>query len=80
MATKKRANLKMVASGKSAKVENYKTHRAGSRKGAVRRVFDTKGREAAVTYGRMRRLKSSTLANWVNTWGRESAKGKRATA
>lgn len=57
----------------SKKIEAYKGHRQGSRKGSVRKCFDSKGRDKAIAYGRMRGLKESTLKQWINTWKRESA-------
>jgi hypothetical protein len=60
----------------SKKVEAYKNHRQGSAKGTVHKVFDSKGKAAAVSYGKTRKLKASTLNQWTNTWARES----RATA
>ena len=53
------------------KVGAYKAHRAGSRKGSVHKCFDDKGRVTAISYGKMRGLKGSTLTQWINTWSRE---------
>lgn len=60
---------------KVAKVEKagYKNHRDGSRKGEVRKVFDEKGREKAMAFGKTQKLKESTLKQWMNTWARETA-------
>jgi len=60
----------------ASKPTTYKNHRPGSRKGAVRKVFDEKGRDPAISYGRTRKLAVTTLRNWVNTWAREAKVGK----
>lgn len=70
---KTKTKLTVVASNKVA-TGAYKGHREGSKKGAVHRVFDQKGRDAALQYGRMRKLKASTLNQWFNTWTRASKK------
>jgi len=59
---------------KSKKIETYKGHRAGSKKAAVHKCFDGHGRKRAISYGKMRGLKESTLLQWVRTWEREAKK------
>lgn len=60
---------------KSKKTDTgYKTHQAGSRKGQVHETFDRKGRDAAIALGEKLGLKPSTLATWVNAWGRDAGK------
>lgn len=56
---------------KAKKVEQYKNHRAGSRKGSVHKCFDSHGWNKAMSYGKMRGLKESTLTQWFRTWKRD---------
>jgi len=47
----------------------YKDHRAGSTKGEVHRVFDTKGKDAAIAYAEKHDIQTSTARTWCSTWG-----------
>lgn len=49
--------------------EAYKDHRAGSTKGEVHRVFDTKGKDAAIKYATGHDIQESTARTWCSTWG-----------
>jgi len=57
--------------------EAYKDHRAGSRKGDVHRLFDTKGKDVARTYGEKKGLALGTLHSWFSEWSRDG-KAKKA--
>lgn len=48
----------------------YEGHDAGSRKGKVHRLYDTKGPEHAWTLGLKLKLKPSTLRTWFGIWQR----------
>jgi hypothetical protein len=54
--------------------EAYKDHRAGSSKGEVHRVFDTKGVDAAIKKGEALGLQSSTVRTWCSFWKNGSKK------
>lgn len=69
LGVKAKTATKKVAAKAASKA--YKNHREGSRKGAVRKVFDEKGREKAFAFGESQKLKASTLNQWMNTWARE---------
>ena len=56
--------------------EGYKGHRAGSKKGKLREIFDTKGRDTAVKAGERMGLTKGTVSSWLWAWGRDK---KRAT-
>jgi hypothetical protein len=42
--------------------------RVGSRKDNVYRVYDKKGRDAAMRWGLENGLKESTLKQWISAW------------
>lgn len=73
--------------------EAYKDHRAGSNKGEVHRVYDTKGAEAAIKKAVSLDIQEATARTWCSSWktgkaGKKSAKkaapakktAKKATA
>jgi bifunctional DNA-binding transcriptional regulator/antitoxin component of YhaV-PrlF toxin-antitoxin module len=57
------------------KAIGYKGHRLQSRKGAIHRIFDTQGPEAARAAGEERGLKPSTVSSWLSTWKRTAEAG-----
>lgn len=60
--------------------EAYKDHRAGSTKGEVHRVFDTKGKDAAIKYATTHDIQESTARTWCSTWGAGKKTAKKAAA
>src|SRR5262245_52087571 len=48
--------------------KGYRGHEAGSRKGKVHELYDTKGSDEAWTLGQKLGLKQSTLRTWFHTW------------
>jgi len=58
--------------------EAYKDHRAGSPKGEVHRVFDTKGKDAAIKKAVSFDLQEATARTWISSW--KSGKVKKAKA
>jgi len=61
-------------------VKPYKSHKPGSRKGEVHRVFDAKGADAATELGLKLKLKPGTLRSWFGTWSRGKAAAKAKSA
>lgn len=60
--------------------EEYKGHRAGSNKGIVHKVFDEKGKDAALKKAGALGLLPNTARTWCSEWGGGAeAKGKKAT-
>jgi transposase-like protein len=56
-------------------------HIAGSRKGRVHQIFDTKGAESATKWGLKNGLTANTLKSWLSQfrrWDAESAAEKAA--
>ena len=49
---------------------------AGTRKEACAKVYDQKGRDAAIAHGLKLGLAKTTLQTWTGTWRREDAAGK----
>lgn len=56
----------------------YLNHRAGSRMGAVHKVFDEKGRDAAMKKGVSLDLPKNTIYGWISVWTHPPKKGKKA--
>ena len=49
---------------------------AGTRKEACAKVYDQKGRDAAIAHGLKLGLAKTTLQTWTGTWKREDAASK----
>lgn len=64
MSTKTRPKPRTLGS------KGYKGHRDGSRKGAVHKLYDEEGRDAASEKGLELGLKSGTLITWFSIWAR----------
>jgi hypothetical protein len=58
--------------------EGYKGHRPGSNKGKVHKVFDEKGKDAAVKKALSLDIKDTTARTWCSAWG--AGKGKKKAA
>lgn len=56
--------------------EAYKGHRAGSNKSLVHKVFDEKGKDAALKKASALGLADSTARTWCSQWARDGKKGK----
>lgn len=52
--------------------EGYKGHRPGSNKGKLHKVFDEKGREAAILAAERAGIKKGTISSWMWSWGSEN--------
>lgn len=59
--------------------EAYKDHRPGSTKGKVHKVFDEKGKEAAVKAAEKAGIQTSTVRTWCSTWGADKPAKKKKT-
>lgn len=57
-----------MASQQGSTTDGYRGHRRGSRKERIRRIFDTRGRDAAFREGRKKDLKDTTLRSWMSSW------------
>lgn len=57
--------------------EGYKGHRPGVAKGDVHKMFDTKGKDAAIALAEKLKLAKGTARSWISSWG---GKGKKAVA
>lgn len=66
-----------TAKGKAASEEGYKGHRADSRKGAIHKLFDEKGADAARAKGIKDKLAEGTLNSWISAWGGGKPRGKK---
>ena len=67
----KAAPAKTLPDGTKIVVEHkHPQHREGSRKGAVRHLYDTKGPDAAREYALAQGLKGTTVTSWFSTWRR----------
>ena len=49
---------------------------AGTRKEQVAKIYDSKGRDAAIAHGLKHGLAKTTLRTWTGTWKREDAASK----
>ena len=54
--------------------QGYGSHKEGSRKGKVHRLFDKEGAEAAWVLGHKLKLKEGTLRSWFAAWKRLQSK------
>lgn len=52
-------------------MEGYKNHRAGSPSGAVRKVYDEKGKDAAKKKGESLGLEPHTVRAMISKWSRK---------
>lgn len=66
----KKAPAKKAA---AASGEGYKGHRAGSRKETVHKVFDDKGRDAAIKKAADLGIQENTAKGWLYSWGSKAA-------
>ncbi|HKX35954.1 MAG TPA: hypothetical protein VJM79_04720, partial [Rhizorhapis sp.] len=59
------------------KGDGYKGHRVGSNKETVHKVYDDKGRDAAIKKAAALELADNTARSWISSWGPSDAdKGK----
>jgi hypothetical protein len=66
---------------KTMKLDGYRgMHKTGSRKGTLHELFDTQGREVALTRGKKMGLADNTLRAWINAWRDKSAPKAKVTA
>jgi hypothetical protein len=49
----------------------YKTHRIGSRKGEIHRIFDKRGGDAAIAAAKRKGLKEATARTWASAWAQQ---------
>lgn len=63
----------------ASEAEGYKDHRAGSNKGKVHKVFDEKGKDAAIKKAVALELSESTARTWCSTWGKKSSSKKASS-
>jgi hypothetical protein len=54
----------------------YGSHKEGSRKGKVHRLFDEQGAEAAWVLGLKLKLREGTLRSWFAVWKRVPSNNK----
>ena len=76
----KRQTVKATKPKPPTKAKGHRGIVAGTKKEQVAKVYDEKGREAAIEKGLALELRETTLKSWIGTWRREDAAKSKASA